>query len=84
MASAPDATDLEQRIVAAERLLSTLIALLAARDPRILRELQAVFSDAGFAADPAGKAASETWRRIAVELESTGRLVDSLTNGSVS
>ena len=80
MSARPDMTDIEQRTVATERLLSTLIALLSARDPHLLRELQAVFADPDFAADPAGQAASATWNRIAAELRATGRLVDSLGN----
>jgi hypothetical protein len=36
--------ELEQRMLATERLLGTLIAILSARDPRLLDELQAVFA----------------------------------------
>lgn len=78
----PEPSDIEQRILATERLLSTLIALLSARDPRLLQELQAVFADPDFASDSAGRAASTTWARISAELQSTGRLVDSLGHGS--
>lgn len=78
MASVSDLSDIEQRAFATERLLSTLIALLSARDPNLLQELQAVFADPDFASDPAGRAASKTWARISAELQSTGKLVDSL------
>jgi hypothetical protein len=82
MTSTPDSADLEQRMLATERLLSTLIALLSARDPRLLHELQAVFENPDFASDEAGRAASETWRRVMTELKATGRLVDSLGDRS--
>lgn len=70
--------DLEQRTLATERLLSTLIALLSARDPRLLEGLQAVFADPDFAADDAGRAAAQTWRRILSELKDMSRLVEGL------
>jgi hypothetical protein len=70
--------ELEQRMLATERLLGTLIAILSARDPRLLDELQAVFASPDFADDEAGRAASATWRRIAGELKATGLLVQSL------
>ncbi len=70
--------DLEQRTLATERLLSTLIALLSARDPRLLEGLQAVFADPDFAADDAGRAAAQTWRRILSELKDMSRLVKGL------
>lgn len=73
-----DVADLEQRTLATERLLSTLIAILSAREPRLLKELQAVFASPDFAADEAGRAAAATWLRISRELSATGRLVDSL------
>jgi hypothetical protein len=73
-----DAKELEQRTLATERLLSTLIALLSARDPRLLEELQAVFAKPDFATDAAGRIATETWSRILRELDATGRLVTSL------
>jgi len=73
-----DIADLEQRSLATERLLSTLIAILSAREPQLLKELQAVFASPDFAADEAGRAASGTWSRISRELRATGRLVDSL------
>lgn len=79
-----DVTDLEQRMLAAERLLSTLVAILSARDPRLLDELQAVFRSPDFAGDEAGKAASATWSRISEELRDTKRLVDSLAGASRS
>jgi len=79
MTSKPiDVADLEQRTLATERLLSTLIAILSARAPHLLQELQAVFASPDFAADEAGRAASVTWSRIARELKETGRMVDSL------
>ena len=78
MTSVSNPTDIEQRTLATERLLSTLIALLSARDPHLLRELQAVFADPDFASDTAGRAASITWARISAELQSTGTLVESL------
>ena len=74
----PDLTDLEERVLAAERLLSTLVALLSARDPKLLAELQAVFTDPDFARDRAGREAAGTWGRIKDQLEATGRLVESL------
>jgi hypothetical protein len=80
--STRDPAELEQRMLATERLLSTLIALLSARDPSLLHELQAVFENPDFASDDAGRAASETWRRIMTELNATGRLVDSLGDRS--
>jgi hypothetical protein len=67
--------DLEQRLVAAERLLSTLIAVLSARDPGLLDDLEAVFAKPEFASDKAGRAATETWRRIAGGLAATRSLV---------
>lgn len=76
-----DLDELEQRMLAAERLLSTLVAILSARDPRLLDELQAVFKSPDFAGDRAGKAASATWSRISEELRDTKRLVDSLGGG---
>lgn len=79
MASQPiDVSELEQRVTASERLLSTLIAILSAREPRLLQELQAVFASPDFAADAAGRAATATWSRISGELSATGRLVESL------
>jgi hypothetical protein len=82
MTSTRDFPELEQRMLATERLLSTLIALLSARDPRLLQELQAVFEDPDFASDEAGRAASETWRRVLSQLDATGRLVESLGDRS--
>lgn len=82
MTSTPDLADLEQRTLATERLLGTLIALLSARDPRLLENLQAVFANPDFASDDAGRAASETWRRILSELKDTSRLIASLGNPS--
>lgn len=73
-----DLAELEQRTRATERLLSTLIAILSAREPRLLQELQAVFEEAEFAQDDAGRAAASTWARIARELKSTDRLMGSL------
>jgi hypothetical protein len=73
-----DVAELEQRILAAERLLSTLVAILSARDPRLIDELQAVFKSPDFAGDEAGRAASATWSRISKELRDTKRLVDGL------
>lgn len=84
MTSTPDLWELEQRTLAAERLLSTLIALLSARDPRLLEELQSIFADPDFAADPAGRAASATWGRISGELQTTGRLIQGLGMGPES
>ena len=84
MASAPELSDLEQRTLATERLLGTLIALLSARDPRLLHELQAIFADPDFATDAAGRAASETWDRIAAELQATGLLIGSMGKASAS
>jgi hypothetical protein len=78
MAASPDLLDVEQRTLATERLLSTLIALLSARDPQLLKELQAVFADPDFAADPAGRAASATWARISEDLQLTSGLVEGL------
>jgi hypothetical protein len=78
MTSTADIADLEQRTLATERLLSALIALLSARDPRLLEGLQAVFANRDFASDDAGRAASETWRRILTELRDTSRLVRGL------
>jgi hypothetical protein len=73
-----DVAELEQRMLATERLLRTLVAILSARDPRLLQELQAVFKSPDFAGDEAGRAASATWSRISAELKDTKRLVDSL------
>jgi hypothetical protein len=84
MTSTADLADLEQRTIATERLLGTLIALLSARDPRLLEGLQAVFANPDFASDDAGRAASETYRRILGELKDTGRLVRSLRGPSES
>jgi hypothetical protein len=79
MSSQPiDIGELEQRTLATERLLSTLIAILSAREPRLLNELQAVFAKPDFAADEAGRAASATWLRISRELNRTGQLVAGL------
>jgi hypothetical protein len=73
-----DAADLEQRMLAVERLLSTLVAILSAREPRLIDELQAVFKSPNFAGDEAGRAASATWSRISEELRDTKRLVEGL------
>lgn len=78
MTQRPDVAELEERTLATERLLGTLIALLSARDPRLLDNLQAVFSNPDFASDDAGRAASQTWRRIQSELKDTSRLMKSL------
>jgi hypothetical protein len=78
MTSTADLPDIEQRTLATERLLVTLIALLSARVPRLIEDLQAVFANPDFASDDAGGAASETWRRILSELKDTSRLVRSL------
>ena len=78
MTSTPDLAELAQRTLASERLLGALIALLSAREPRLLEDLQAVFATPDFAADEAGRAAAETWRRILSELKDTSRLVRSL------
>ena len=73
-----DVAELEQRMLASERLLSTLIAILSAREPGLIDELQAVFKSPDFAGDAAGQAASATWSRISEELGRTKRLVDDL------
>jgi hypothetical protein len=78
MSDPQDITEFEQRTLATERLLSTLIAILSARDPHLLQELQAVFASPDFAADEAGRAATATWSRISGDLKATGLLVDSL------
>jgi hypothetical protein len=78
MTSTADLSDIEQRTLATERLLGALIALLSARDPRLIADLQAVFANPDFASDDAGRAASETWRRILSELKDTSRLVKGL------
>ncbi len=84
MTPTPDFADLEQRMLATERLLGTLIALLSARDPRLLEGLQAVFANPDFASDDAGRAASETWRRIQSELMDTSGLIKSLGSAAAS
>ena len=66
MPAKADLAELEERTRATERLLSTLIAILSAREPRLLQELQAVFESPDFAKDEAGRAASSTWMRSAV------------------
>jgi hypothetical protein len=81
---AVDVVELEKRTQDTERLLGTLIAILSARDPRLLQELQAVFSSPDFATDEAGRAASATWSRISAELKATARLVDGLGKPSRS
>lgn len=78
MIPTPNLADLEQRMLATERLLGTLIALLSVRDPHLLTGLQAVFANPDFASDDAGRAASETWRRIRSELTDTSGLIKSL------
>jgi hypothetical protein len=77
-----DVADLEQRMLAVERLLSTLVAILSAREPRLIDELQAVFKSPDFAGDEAGRAASATWSRISEELRDTKRLVDGLSRSA--
>lgn len=77
-----DLPELDQRSLATERLLGTLIAILSARDPRLLAELQAVFASSDFGADEAGRAASGTWSRISRELQVTERLVQGLREES--
>lgn len=77
-----DLAELEQRMLATERLLSTLVAILTARNPRLIDELQSVFESPGFAGDEAGQAASATWSRISEELKNTKRLVDGLGRGA--
>ena len=84
MTPTPDFADFEQRMLATERLLGTLIALLSARDPRLLEGLQAVFANPDFASDEAGRAASETWRRIQSELMDTSGLIKSLGSAAAS
>jgi hypothetical protein len=77
-----DVAELEQRTLATERLLSTLVAILSARDPRLLEELQAVFRSPDFAGDEAGRAASATWSRISAELKDMKRLIDGLSRSA--
>ena len=84
MTPTSDFADLEQRMLATERLLGTLIALLSARDPRLLEGLQAVFANPDFASDDAGRAASETWRRIRSELTDTSGLIKSLGSATAN
>ena len=84
MTPTSDFADLEQRMLATERLLGTLIALLSARDPRLLEGLQAVFANPDFASDDAGRAASETWRRIRSELTDTSGLIRSLGSAAAN
>lgn len=72
-----DIPDLEQRLLAEERLLSTLVAVLSARDPTILDELEEVFAKPEFASDEAGRAAALVWRRVAKDLARTRSLVSS-------
>jgi len=84
MTQMPDLAELEERTLATERLLATLIALLSARDPRLLENLRAVFSNPDFASDEAGRAASQTWRRIQSELKDTGALIRGLAPPSSS
>jgi len=84
MTPTSDFADLEQRMLATERLLGTLIALLSARDPRLLEGLQAVFANPDFASDDAGRAASETWRRIRSELTDTSGLIKSLGSAAAN
>lgn len=67
--------DLEQRLLAEERLLSTLVAVLSSRDPSILDELEEVFSNPDFAADEAGRAAAQVWKRVADDLARTRAVV---------
>lgn len=73
-----DLAELDRRTLATERLLSTLIAILSAREPHLLAELQAVFASPDFAKDEAGRAASATWARISTQLSATQRMVASL------
>lgn len=73
-----DHDELEQRVLASEQLLSTLIAILSARDPRLLGELEGIFRTSNFAGDSAGRAAAETWARISAELKATRSLVNDL------
>ena len=84
MTHTPDLAELEERTLATERLLGTLIALLSAREPRLLENLQAIFSNPDFAADEAGRAASQTWWRIQSELKDTGALIRGLAPPSGS
>lgn len=80
--SAPnlDIADVEQRTIATERLLGALIAVLTTRDAGLLRELQGMFDSEEFAGDQAGRAAAETWRRIASELRQAGVIADTLSS----
>ncbi len=78
MTNTPELAEIEKRTLATERLLGALIALLSARDLRLLEGLQAIFANPDFASDDAGRAASETWRRIQSELKATGNLVGSM------
>lgn len=66
---------IEQRLLAGERLLSTLVTVLSARDPTILDELEEVFSNPDFAADEAGRAATQVRRRVAADLARTRSMV---------
>ncbi len=57
-------------VAANDRLLKALIALLAMRDPGILRELPTVFALAAREDGVIGEATSATWERIGAEIRS--------------
>jgi hypothetical protein len=73
-----DPAELGQRLIATERLLGTLVAILSARDPKILDQLQAVFANPDFSADEAGVAATQTWARVSAELKDTRAMINAL------
>ncbi len=57
-------------VAANDRLLKALIALLAMRDPGLLKELPTVFALAAREDVVIGEATSETWERIGAEIRS--------------
>ncbi|WP_174299662.1 hypothetical protein [Caulobacter sp. S45] len=57
-------------VAANDRLLKALIALLAMRDPGILKELPTVFALAAREDGVIGEATEATWERIGTEIRS--------------
>jgi hypothetical protein len=61
--------DVALTVAANDRLLKALIALLAMRDPGLMKELPTVFALAARDDGAIGEATEGTWRRIGQELQ---------------
>jgi hypothetical protein len=61
--------DVALTVAANDRLLKALIALLAMRDPGLMKELPTVFALAAREDGTIGEATEATWKRIGQELQ---------------